>query len=134
MESIGDYIYIIVILIAGISSILGKRRKKREAEHETESFPDLEDIIPEFTEYVQPERPVYQNLENRQTGRSKPVHDMVNNVSAMKDKKQFTPVKKHTELPSVAQESSFLSEIEMDNADEVKKAFIYSEIFNRKYT
>lgn len=133
MDSLGDYIYLIVILIAGISSILGKRKKKREAEVETVDFPDLEDIIPEFTDYVRPEKPVYQEIKNNEAKVEIPTYDTVKDVSVMKAKKQVKPVKSFKELQPDELEVPNSYEIELDNIDEAKKAVIYSEIFNRKY-
>lgn len=133
MDSLGDYIYLIVILIAGISSILGKRKKKRETEVETVDFPDLEDIIPEFTDYVKPERPVYQEIKKKETNVETPTYDTVRDVSVMKAKKQVKPAMSFKELQSEEPEVSNSYEIELDNIDEAKKAVIYSEIFNRKY-
>ncbi len=133
MDSLGDYIYLVVILIAGISSILGKRKKKREAEVETVDFPDLEDIIPEFTDYVKPEKPVYQQIKKKEAKVEIPTYDTVRDMSVMKAKKQVKPVRPFDELQTEESEASNSYEIELDNIDEAKKAVIYSEIFNRKY-
>lgn len=133
MDSLGDYIYLIVILIAGISSILGKRKKKREAEVETTDFPDLEDIIPEFTEYVKPEKPVYQQIKKKEAKTEIPTYDTVSDISVMKAKRQVKPVRSFNELQQEEPETFNSYEIELDNVDEAKKAVIYSEIFNRKY-
>lgn len=131
MDSLGDYIYLIVILIAGVSSLLGKRKKKREAEVETADFPDLEDIIPEISEYVRPERPVYQELKKKVT--EIPTYDNVKDFAVMKTKKQVKPVKTFIESQVEEQQTSNAYEIELNNIDEARKAVIYSEIFNRKY-
>lgn len=131
MDSLGDYIYLIVILIAGISSILGKRKKKRDAEEETANFPDLEDIIPEITEYVRPERPVYQELKKKET--AIPSYDNVKDFAVMKAKKQVKPVNSFIETQVEDQQESNAYVIELNNIDEARKAVIYSEIFNRKY-
>ena len=134
MDSLGDYIYLIVILIAGISSLLGKRKKKKRIESEEVDFPDLEDVIPEFAEYTQPERPVYQEIRKKVEHKSIPSYETVKDISIMKAKKQVRTVKQSPVLQLEEQEDSFLSEIELEDVDDVKKAFIYAEILNRKYT
>ncbi|MDD4489470.1 MAG: hypothetical protein PHD30_03065 [Paludibacter sp.] len=136
MDSFGDYIYLIIILIAGISSILGKRKKMRktETEHtEIPELPDLDDVIPEFTDYKKPENPIYHEVKIKETKIEIPTYDTVEDVSMMKAKRQVKLVKSFKELQPEEPESSILSEIELDNMDEVKKAVIYSTIFNRKY-
>lgn len=136
MDSFGDYIYLIIILIAGISSILGKRKKMRktETEHtEIPELPDLDDVIPEFTDYKKPENPIYQEVKIKETKIEIPTYDTVEDVSMMKAKRQVKLVKSFKELQPEEPETSILSEIELDNMDEIKKAVIYSTIFNRKY-
>ncbi|MDD2285068.1 MAG: hypothetical protein PHQ11_06685 [Paludibacter sp.] len=134
MDSLGDYIYLIVILIAAISSILSKKKKKQAIEVETTNFPDLEDVIPGFTENVQPESPVNNERRVKEAEHIIPTYDTVQDISVMKAKKQVKSVKQHKEPEPEAEETSFLSEIELDTVDEVKKAFIYAEIINRRYS
>lgn len=135
MDSLGDYIYLIIILIAGISSILGKRKKKESGERETMSdLPDLDDVLPEYPVYSEPVRPVYQELKKREKPFDIPSYDTVKDISVMKAKKQVEPPRKHFVGSEVVESDDMSFNIlELDTPDEVKKAFIYSEIFNRKY-
>lgn len=135
MDSLGDYIYLIVILIAGISSILGKRKKK-ESEHQDSmpGLPDLEDILPEFKPVAAPVRPVYQEVKKKEKILEHPSFDTVDDVSTLKAKKQVArPVKHFVENEMLVEDDLSGVELELDNPDDAKKAFIYSEVFNRRY-
>ncbi|MEA4935239.1 MAG: hypothetical protein VB102_01215 [Paludibacter sp.] len=135
MDSLGDYIYLIVILIAGISSILGKRKKKAlENQDPVPGLPDLEDILPEFEPVTEPVRPVYQEVKKKEKPVEHPSYDTVDDFSALKAKKQIThPVKHFAESEMTVVEDSCGPELELENSDDAKKAFIYSEIFNKRY-
>jgi len=135
MDSLGDYIYLIVILIAGISSILGKRKKKMSEEHDPmPELPDLEDIIPEYTVRREPERPVYQEIKKTENSSYIPSFDTMTDFSVLKAKKQVNqPVRHFVESEVTVSDDYPVVEIELEDSDDLKKAFIYSEIFNRKY-
>ena len=135
MDSLGDYIYLIVILIAGISSILGKRKKKVAEEYDSlPELPDLEDVIPEFTVHTAPERPVYQEMKKRVNPVEIPSYDTVSDFTVLKAKKQVNQPRKHFVESEVMVSHDYSGvELELENSDDVKRAFIYSEIFNRKY-
>lgn len=134
MDSIGDYIYIIVILIAGLSSILSRRKKKAaEAEYELPELPDLEDIIPEYPVYTQPERPVYQQIKKQEPKQSNPKYNTFGDRSGMKTNQKVRSVSSFVGSEVLESDDMSFNMLELSTPDEVKKAFIYSEIFNRKY-
>jgi len=135
MDSLGDYIYLIIIAIAGISSILGKRKKKASEESESlPGLPDFEDFLPDQTVYSEPVRPVYQELKKRDKPVDIPSYDTVKDFSVLKAKKQVEQPRKHFVGSEVVESDDMSFNIlELDTPDEVRKAFIYSEIFNRKY-
>jgi hypothetical protein len=135
MDSLGDYIYLIIIAIAGISSILGKRKKKALEESESlPGLPDFEDFLPDPTVYTEPVRPVYQELKKREKPLEIPSYDTVKDFSVMKANKQVERPRKHFVGSEVVEsEDMSFNILELDTPDEVRKAFIYSEIFNRKY-
>lgn len=137
MDSLGDYIYLIIILIAGISSILKKSKKKESERHDPiPGIPDLDDILPEF-EYAPepvPARPVYQEIKKREKPFEHPSFDTVDDFSALKAKKQVArPVKHFVENEMIVVDEYNEVELELENPQDVKKAFIYAEIFNRRY-
>lgn len=139
MDSLGDYIYLIVILIAGLSGILKKRKKKAEQEKEIFSeLPDLDDVIPEFQTYENPPRPFFETAEVKPEQKSQPViqsYETIDDFRKLRATKQVDPVRSHLApiMPPVSDDSQDLPEISLGAPEDAKKAFIYAEIFNRKY-
>lgn len=136
MEDFGDYIYLIVIAIAALSSFLGKKKKPiPDAERSLPEMPDLDDVIPEYTEYTESPRPLYEELKINKKLADIPTYETVSDFTSMKAKMQVVHTDKHfvgSEL-TVSDDNDF-NILELNTPDDVKKAFIYSEIFNRKYT
>ena len=138
MDSLGDYIYLILILIVAVSSILGKKKKKAsEVQSSMPDLPDLDDVLPEYTEYTEYSeqvRPVYQPSSTHNSTIDIPSYETVEDFSVMRAKKQVLHANKHfigSEL-TVSEDNNF-NIIELDTVEDVKKAFIYAEIFRRKY-
>ena len=126
--------YIIVILIAGLSSILSKRKKKAaEADNELPELPDLEDIIPEYTVYTQPERPVYQQIKKQEPKQSVPKYNTIGDRNSLKTNQKVRSVSNFVGSEVLESDDMSFNMLELSTPDDVKKAFIYSEIFNRKY-
>jgi hypothetical protein len=137
MDSIGDYIYLIVIIIAAISSVMKKKKKKEEQSRPgQEMFPDLDDVIPEYSipeprvfipEPIQVKKEnVVEKIDNLQG------YESVADFKKVKAKKSVhVEIKKPVEFKDVEQEPD--SEFRLDSMDEVRKAFIYSEILAKKY-
>ena len=138
MDSIGDYIYLIVIIVAAISSVMKKKKKKEEADNRParDIMPDLDDVIPEYSVpeprtfvpaplTVKKEKPLEKldSLEGYETT------DDVKKVKAKKSLK--VEVRQPVEFKDVEQEPD--SEYRLDDDEDVRKAFIYSEIFTKKY-
>lgn len=135
MDSPGDYIYLIAILIVAVSSILGKKKKKEsEVQTTMPELPDLDDVIPEYTEYSESERPVYQPISKHNSTIEIPSYETVEDFSTLRAKEHLVHAAKKfigSEL-TVSEENNF-NILELDTVEDVKKAFIYSEIFQRKY-
>jgi len=156
MDDLGDYIYLIAIVIAAISSILKKKKKKAEEQQQEvggDMFPDLDDVIPDIPEY-QPEKvkPVYVEVIKEAPVISKPVnrsmdyqnvldnttgYETVADVNKARARKMVNKMTK-TEIKTIpgfeAPEPEQQSEYVLQNEDEAKRAIIYAEIFNRKYS
>jgi hypothetical protein len=112
--------------------LLGKRKKKTSEEYE--SIPDLEDVIPEYTVYSESERPVYQEIKKKEKPIEIPSYETVKDFSVMKAKKQVNKSTSHFVGSEVLEsDDTFFNVLELETPDEARKAFIYSEIFNRKY-
>ncbi|OJX87663.1 MAG: hypothetical protein BGP01_03590 [Paludibacter sp. 47-17] len=153
MEDFGDYIYLIAIVIAGLSSLL--KKKKPAANRQEPAMPDLDDVLPELEEEYIPRRdattrpePVYEEASDywypAQTVVPAPAVQQVERVPVsyetvadfMKLRAKKTVQKKNQvseEMKPVEVADSPEMQIELDSAEDVKRAFVYSEIFNRKY-
>ena len=135
---IGDYIYLAVIVIASIGMILKKRKKQQEQVQE-ESFPDMSDIFPEAEGSEQYETdfwgdPILQE--------DKPMVSVVSGAEKTTTfdiletkKQQYVSVKSRETTDYEDEEDSGQAlEISLEHPEDAKKAFIYAEIFNRKYS
>lgn len=152
MEDIGDYIYLIAIVIAGLSSLL-KKRKPAGTQQES-SMPDLEDVLTDTDEEYYPrsepqkktepdfwdEPSVYtyepEVIPQPSVAVEKvPVsYETVSDYMKLRAKKTVQPTHssfENTLLKEQVVEPAF--EIELDSIEDVKRAFVYAEIFNRKY-
>lgn len=152
MEDFGDYIYLIAIAIAGLSSLLRKKKPKENQLPDEYGMPDLDDVIPDLDDYPtsfeeapasfetvftpEPEittRPFHTPMEKHEM--KVPVsYETVADFMKLRAKKTVNKV----QSSMISHEVELLEpepeiHITLDTAEEVKRAFIYSEIFNRKY-
>jgi len=149
MDSIGDYLYIVMIAIAVISGIF-KNKKKRLGENEypdpdeepTEEYTDVfEEILPNETEQstveqTQPttQQPIiekgnYQTAFTSLEGMSN--YDNTKDTTKLRVKKEVNGFKQSRVETSTEQETEPI--IRLNSSEDIKAAFIASEIFNRKY-
>lgn len=144
MEEIGDYLYLVVIIIAAVSSFLKKRKKAvQKANEEREFRPVVEE--PEMDaddwwnttiepEPVKPEpiKSVKDYFEIRDNLKG---YESTANVEEVKVKKQniSTVNFKETVAEAVVESDSNYLEINLNEVEEAKRAFVYSEVFARKY-
>lgn len=176
MDSIGDIIYFLVLIVIAVAGMFGKKNKAhKEATQKNDKVPDTpsdpweelerqlrrkvtqpipEPATPEPKPVVSQSRPVYKTETHKDSAETifssqrEPLtreyisYDTVDDVSRLRVKKQIKEsifkkqtALKTTDLGNFENDSyTLLPEIEFDNIEEVKKAFIYSEIFNRKYS
>lgn len=147
MEDFGDYIYLIAIAIAGLSSLF-KKKKTAEGNQER-NMPDLDDVLPDIEEEYYPrsepdyrEEPVTMWSEPVVTTPVKPVagqrapvsYETVTDYMKLRAKKTVQTT--HSAFESIqpaeaSKEAAF--DVELESVEDVKRAFVYSEIFNRKY-
>jgi len=129
MDSIGDWLYVVLLIIAGISSIIGSiGKKRREEAQKQEAPPDIfPDIFPEMFPEQAVEIPVAKPV-TQPRRKHAPQNIFQEGVSSLKTA--------NTEaiMPDVEEETAFftLNDIPADT-DEWRKAFVYNEIFTRKY-
>jgi hypothetical protein len=147
MDSIGDYIYIIILVVAVLSGLLKKRKKSAEinmpepAQSEFEEFeqdfefekiePKIE-VKPEIAKWERSEPLEKATLSYENTVDFNLLRLKKDNKSEMKPKvfekfRNFDFSKYEDENV----ENDF--ELALDNANDFKRAVIYSEVLNRKY-
>ena len=130
MDNAGDWLYIVFLIIAGISGLFSSKNKKKRPK-QILGQPDREIVAEE--ENV-PDKGFWEVLEEMQN--PKPAKQPV------AAPKPFLTVEKTAGKQSFdgnrlvvppAEEENSLTDIEFDNAAELRKAVIYTEILNRKY-
>jgi len=140
MDSLGDYIYLIILAVVGISSLLKKKKVKPDATA-IPSIPeqDWEDEMHErnFEEEIELEQ-INKSRENQ----FKPIpvgsYDIPEEgTSSLRFNKQITNSMTSKNLNTDETEKKSTAkgprQIQLTNLQEAKEAFIYSEIFNKKY-
>lgn len=142
MDNAGDWLYIVFLIIAGISSLFGSKNKKKRPK-QILGQPDREIVTNEDNV---PDKGFWEILEEMRN--PKPVKQPVPTPKRKKKQQQvaapspFLAAEKVTDKQSPAgdrlvvpstEEEIPLTDIEFDNAAELRKAVIYTEILNRKY-
>ena len=163
MENGSDYFYLIVMIIIGLSSFFRKKYKEKMADEKNKPVFEIpkswEDFEKEFNS--QKQKPVFQSIpENpNPTTITKPdfqparsseeimspeyetyeqlSYDTVDDFSRMRAKKTISKNLQKTistiGIAEVETETVNKTEITLNNPDIAREAFIYSEIFHRKY-
>ena len=135
MDNAGDWLYIVFLIIAGISSLFGSKNKKKRP-RQILGQPDREIVTNEDNV---PDKGFWEILEEMQN--PKPAKQPVptpkrkkkqQQVAAEKVTDKQSPAGNRLVVPSTEEEIP-LTDIEFDNAAELRKAVIYTEILNRKY-
>jgi hypothetical protein len=155
MDSLGDYIYLIILVIAALSGMLKKKKKsadintapakpkrswedvlreltpidEEEAEEEY-TEPAFDNATPAtaspaMVEYVKVEPAKIMSYENTEDSSKLRAQRNMSNISS---KNKPSNAKKEI-VTAITVENEF----SLDTPDEARRAFIYSEIFNRKY-
>ena len=132
-ENIGDWLYFIFLIIAGISSLFSSKNKKKRPKSVSTQPNEEEEVIPENTEG--PQKGIWDILQEIQESQSDPVPQPVVTPQKKQIKNRETQPCSHqnrfTHQPKEEETKSF--DIELNHAEELRKAVIYAEILNRKY-
>ena len=142
MDNAGDWLYIVFLIIAGISSLFGSKNKKKRPK-QILGQPDREigtneDNVPdkgfwEILEEMQNPKPAKQPVPTpKRKKKQQQVADPSPFLAAEKVTDKQSPAGNRLVVPSTEEEIP-LTDIEFDNAAELRKAVIYTEILNRKY-
>jgi len=140
MDSIGDWLYVIILIIAGISSLFGSLGKKKRPEEQSiprDIFRDI--IIPQEEKHQPTPKPV---VIQPQTAIEKRVSKTDNKYN----KTEYQSLEMGEAYSSIMPRSIEQSPLIMDeecqiftadhlptDVDEWRKAIIYSEIYKRQY-
>ena len=141
MDNVGDWIYIVFLIVAAISGLFSSKNKKKRPtqvlgqpghdtypEENTSSGKGFWEILEEATTPQKPEAPTAPiHKKKKKTPASKPFLSTEQEIQ--KSKVSSSPI---TNFPT-EEEHALLEDIEFNNAEELRKAVIYSEILNRKY-
>ncbi|MDR1722848.1 MAG: hypothetical protein LBR84_02760 [Tannerella sp.] len=129
MENLGDYFYIILLVIAGISSVIGsvgKNRKKAAERGPGEVI--FEPAEPRPKPFV--ERPVQPKPRTKPQKRQPQILESIDQTYTSLFPKQ----EEATPILAVEEERAVVTIDDLPvTADDWCKAFVYNEIFNRKY-
>lgn len=129
MDKIGDWLYIVFIIIAGISGLISSGKKKKTPT-EVLGQPD----------YDQPKRQstsknTWNTAEKEPIPVSKNKKKKKPEVSPFLAGEMSSSAVKDTALTINQSDSEmeYIPEITINNTDDLRKAIIYSEILNKKY-
>lgn len=145
MDNLGDWIYIVFLIVAAVSGLFSSKGKKKrptqvlgQPGHETvteENIPSDRGFWEIFDEPTNPnpQQPVRQKYsqpkKSKKTEKRSPSPFLTAEQEIQKSKvRSLQPMNLHAE-----EEPSLLQDIEFNNTEELRKAVIYSEILNRKY-
>ncbi|MDR2149025.1 MAG: hypothetical protein LBE91_21500 [Tannerella sp.] len=150
MEDLGNYIYVIVIVIAALSGLLGKSKKKQPAttqKPQQQSPPsEWEDVLgelfgtPKSKPQTQPQpvsRPVSPTVTKPQMqapkSAYKPIYQSIDEIRPPEEGVRAIETKE-TNILDMEEDMTGLSLDDIPNeAEDWRKVFVYNEIFNRKY-
>ncbi len=116
-------VFVMIAMIAIAKQFIGKGEKPKEASSPQDV---LTEMFPELIEEEEEQPPVMQKVKVQQPKplRRKPYAQPMNAVSSTPSVKTSKEETRKPERPSP---------VRLSNREEARRAFIYSEIFNRKY-
>ncbi len=145
MDNAGDWIYIVFLVVAAVSGLFSSKNKKKRPtqvlgqpgsdvipEEKTTSGKGFWEILEEVTN-ERPRKPEAQAAPIHKTKKKKESPAQKPFLTAEQEiQKSKISSSQSVNFPT-EEEHSMLEDIEFNNANELRKAVIYSEILNRKY-
>ncbi len=126
MESIGDWIYLVLILIFAASGMFGSKSKKKRPTVVLGS-PEYEPDKAERTSWEMPGDANASQSRKIKMPEPAPIPKAEPSVGSL------SPRTSAASGSTAGEEHSILENIDLKDAEELRKAVIYSEILNRKY-
>lgn len=145
MDNLGDWIYIVFLVVAALSGLFSSKNKKKHPtqvlgqpeydstqEEQTPSGKGFWEILEEVTT----ERPKTKSITKTLPNKKKNKKEILLPNPFLTAEQEIRQLKRNSSQPvnfPTEEEHSLLEDIEFNNAEELRKAVIYSEILNRKY-
>ncbi|MDR3128767.1 MAG: hypothetical protein LBU03_00715 [Tannerellaceae bacterium] len=119
MDNLGDWLYVIFLVVAGISGFISSARKKRvlQEEERRSQREILVDDIDVFPEHFVPKTASVQVATIQPKKKKSPISPVVLSSEDIREPEVVPPV----------------TAKELHDPEALRKAVIYTEIFNRKY-
>ena len=146
MDSLGDYIYLILLVLAGLSGLLKKKKETSSSKpksNPTTTKKSWEDVLRDLVPIEEEETFRTPELVTQATTKvPEPFLNFENTAESIipLDKKPttrfvntFLAKEKVDNQQNMDTTNGFLAQIQLNTLDDAKRAFVYSEIFNRKY-
>ena len=148
MDNLGDWLYIVFLIVAAVSGLFGSGKKEKrqtevlgrpDSEIEPEPQKPPQKSFWEMLEEMQEEKPKAKSMPAPQpTARpvikSKDKQPQTRTPFLNTENQHPSTIKSSPELQLEPEdENSVMQGITFTDAEDLKKAVIYSEIFNRKY-
>ena len=119
IKNMEEFIQILIFVGAMVIAVVGQNAKNKKKPKTASPQEVLEDMFPEIE--VDQETPI---AEPQPAPKPKP---------AFKRKPRMASISPEPTQPTVSQPPKEKEKISLNNRKEARRAFIYSEIFNRKY-
>lgn len=145
MDNLGDWVYIVFLIVAAVSGLFNsKGKKKRPAQvlgqPEHDMFPEEQTSsgkgfweILEETATPQQKKLVIEKPPRPKKNKKAEKRVQTPFLTAEQEIQKSKVISSQPTNLQVEEEPSLLQDIEFNNAEELRKAVIYSEILNRKY-
>lgn len=144
MDSLGDYIYLIILAIAGLSGLLKKKKDPTKSAAPSTTKRSWEDVLRELTpiedEEIEEkyEKPVFTKVEPVKVEPAKVMsYETIDDSSKLRAKRNTSTIsssnKSNSDQKKIILAVQSDNEYALNSLEEARRAFIYSEIFNRKY-
>ena len=145
MDNIGDWIYIVFLIIAGVSGMISSAKKKKRSTEMPK--PSVDDTFPK--EHQEEKKSFWDILQEmqQQMEQEHAEPEVLIPEEKVSQKKRKTPppvpffaerehvtssIEKETAIP-LSQKEENVQDSSYRNIEELRKAIIYTEILNRKY-
>ena len=141
MDNVGDWLYIVFLIIAAVSGLFSSKDKKKKSRPDILGQPDRE-IVPndqptegkgfwEILEDMPRQKQVTPKVEKPQVVTSSPASSPF--LSAEKNIPNHIATRPSVRMSAIEEEPGLMPEDTFRDIEELKKAIICAEILNRKY-